>query len=246
MFDKWMQYSYAAQKHQRHRLLKFSLFFLFLFIAYNCLTAFFISVWVIENDTMQLGLNSGDRLLFTSFVSPSWGNNRNETNIENKNLVSFKRGSIVLIDKNNNRNKKLPLKVIDGTVRFFTAQRASIFSRDGQYYIKRVIALPGDEIFMTDYVFRVKPAGNSFSLTEFELSDRPYYPAIPQTSSLWNSSIPFSGSMDTIILGPNEYFVVSDDRSNTNDSRTWGPISPSLITARAVLRFWPLNKIELF
>jgi signal peptidase I len=50
--------------------------------------------------------------------------------------------------------------------------------------------------------------------------------------------------MDTIILGPNECFVISDDRSNTNDSRTWGAIPYSLITARAVARIWPPVKIE--
>jgi len=231
MFDKWMQYSYAAQKHHRHRLLKIILSFLVLYILYNCLTAFFFSVWVVENNTMKNELSAGDRLIFTSFTPYSG---------------DLQRGSIVLIDKRGDKNQKLPLKLVDGVVRFFTAQRVSIFSRDWQYYIKRVIALPGDEVSMTDYVFRVKIAENSFSLTEFELSARPYNPVIPQTSSLWDESIPFSGTMDPVILGPDECFVISDDRTSTNDSRTWGPISPSLITARAVLRFWPLNKIELF
>jgi len=244
MFDKWTQYSYAAQKHQRYRLLKFFLGFLVFYIAYICLTAFFFSVWVIDNNTMQTGFNSGDRIIFTSFTLLSF--NRNKSSDAN---FHFKRGSIVLIDKRDDKNQKLPLKIIDGAVRFFTAQKVSIFSRAGQYYIKRVIALPGDEISMTDYVFRVKTGGsgdNTFSLTEFELSDKPYDPLIPQTSRLWNDSIPFSGSMDAVILGPDECFVISDDRSNTNDSRTWGPISPSVISARAVLRFWPLTKIERF
>jgi signal peptidase I len=106
-----------------------------------------------------------------------------------------------------------------------------------------VIGLPGDEISMTNFVFRVKPQGSSYSLTEFELADKPYNPAIPQVSALWDESIPFSGSMDRLVLGPDECFVVSDDRGNTNDSRTWGPVSTSLITARAVFRFWPVSKI---
>jgi signal peptidase I len=105
--------------------------------------------------------------------------------------------------------------------------------------------MPGDEIFMTSFVFRVKPAGSSYSLTEFELSDRPYYPAIPQVPALWDETLPFSGSMDSIILGQDEFFLVSDDRGNTNDSRSWGTVSSSLITARAVLRIWPVTKIGL-
>jgi len=241
MFDKSMQYSYRAQKYQRHRFIKFIFIFFILYVIYNCLSIFFFSVWVVENNTMQPALASGDRLIFTSFSPPAWFNrNVNEDNFH------FKRGSIVLVDMGRNKEQNLPLRIIDGTVRFFTAQRVSIFSARGQYYIKRVIALPGDEISMTNYIFRVKTVNNQFSLTEFELSEKPYHPAIPQTSELWDESIPFSGHLDTIILGPDECFVISDDRSNTNDSRTWGAISPSLITARAVLRIWPLKKIELF
>jgi len=239
MFDKWTQYSYRAQKYQRHKFLRFLALFFALYIVYNCITAFFFSVWSVNNDTMQPGLSYGDRLIFTSLASPSLSK-------EEKSQFPFKRGSVVLVDMGRERERKLPLRIIDGIVRFFTLQKVSIFSDDGQYYIKRVIALPGDEISMVDYVFRVKPSGSSYSLTEFELSDRPYHPSIPKTPSLWDDSVPFSGRMDAITLKPDECFVISDDRSNTNDSRTWGTVSPSLITARALLRFWPFVKIELF
>jgi len=238
MFDKWRQYSYTAQKYQRHRYAKVFLVFFILFIVYNCLTAFFISVWALDNNTMQPGLSSGDRLIFSSFTLPSWTGGGEEKQLP------FKRGSVVLVDMGKIKNSKTPLKVIDSIVRFFSAQRLSIFSKENQYYIKRVIALPGDEIYMNNFVFRVKPAGSPYSLTEFELSDKPYHPAIPQIPELWDNSIPFSGNMDAITLGPDECFVVSDDRSNTNDSRTWGVVSPSIITAKALMRFWPPVKIE--
>jgi signal peptidase I len=235
MFDKWMQYSYAAQKHQRHRYIRSLFVFFILFLLYNALSAFFVSVWTLKNDTMQPGFAAGDRLIFTSFFMPS-----------KENQLPFKRGSVVLVDMGNIKNRKVPLKIIDIVVRFFTAQKHSIFPREEQYYIKRVIALPGDEIYMNNFVFRVKSAGSQYSLTEFELAQNPYHPSIPNVPALWDETIPFSGSMDTIILGPDECFVVSDDRSNTNDSRTWGPVSPSLITAKALLRFWPIKKFEMF
>ena len=242
MFDKGRKYSYKEQKNQRYKFIKLLFGFIVLYILFNCLTAFFVSVWVVENNTMQPELASGDRMIFSSFTLPSWINLKKSSEYS----FNFKRGSIVLIDMGNEKGRNVSLRIIDGIVRFFTAQRISIFSGEGQYYIKRVIALPGDEIYMSNYVFRVKPAGSPYNLTEFELSDKPYHPAIPQTSELWDESIPFSGSMDTIILGPDECFVVSDDRSNTNDSRTWGPVSPSSITARAVLRIWPPAKIDFF
>jgi len=241
MFDKWRQYSYAAQKQQRHQVFRFLSGFLILFVIYNCLAAFFISIWVMENDTMQPGLASGDRMIFTSFALPSIITG----GLAEEKQFPFKRGSIVLVDMGHVKNRKVPLRIIDTAVRFFTAQRVSIFSREGQYYIKRVIALPGDEIYMSNFVFRVKPAGSSYSLTEFELSEKPYQPTIPQTPELWDEAIPFSGNMDPIILGPDECFLISDDRGNTNDSRTWGAVSPSVIYARALFRFWPIMRIAI-
>jgi len=252
MLEKRAPYSYVDLKNKRHRLIKFILFFILFIVAYNCLVTFFISVWVVENDTMQPGLLKGDRIIFTSF-NPFWNINKN-----NENRLSFKRGTIVLI-KQNEINRKLPLRIADAAVRFFTLQKISIYSKDVQYYIKRVIALPGDEISMNDYVFRIKAVGHTYVLTEFEFSEKPYHPAKPeildnntsfentsQQNLIWDESIPFSGKMDTIKLNTNECFVVSDDRGNTNDSRTWGPVPPSSITARAILRFWPLNRLELF
>ena len=61
--------------------------------------------------------------------------------------------------------------------------------------------------------------------------------------ALWDSSLPFSGNMDPIILGDNECFVISDDRSNTNDSRTWGPVQINNISGKALFRYWPLNRL---
>ncbi|MCL2265435.1 MAG: signal peptidase I [Treponema sp.] len=240
MFDKRTHYSYRAQKNKRSKVIIFIIGFVVLYILYNCLTAFFFSVWVVDNNTMQPGLSAGDRIIFNSFKPPSFIRSNND------NHILLKRGSVVLVDMRHEKNLKLPLRILDGAVRFFTAQRISIFSGRGQYYIKRVIALPGDEISMSNYMFRVKAAGTSFSLTEYELAAKPYHPAIPKTPGLWDDSLPFSGNMDPVILGPDECFVVSDDRSNSNDSRTWGAISPSLIKAKAAVRIWPLNKLELF
>lgn len=241
MFERWRQYSYAAQKHQRYRLVKIIIGFLVLFIIYNCITAFLFSVWTLDNNTMQPGLNANDRLIFASSALPA---KISDINSDGRSLP-FARGSVVLVDIDLKKTRGRPILLLDGVVRFFTAQKISIIRKTDQFYIKRVIGLPGDEISMTNYIFRVKPAGSSYSLTEFELANKPYQPAIPQTPALWDESIPFSGSMNTLVLGPDECFVVSDDRANTNDCRTWGPIPNSLIAARAVLRFWPVTKIEI-
>jgi signal peptidase I len=228
MFDKWRKYSYAAQKNQRLKLFWIFLFFLALFILYNVLTAFFFSMGVLENDTMLPGLRSGDRFVFSSFAAHSF---------------LIKRGNIVLVDMDLKEKRSFPLAFLDGVVRFFTAQRISLFGREEQVYLKRVVGLPGDEITMINFVLRVKPEDSSYSLTEFELSEKPYDITIPHVPALWDDSIPFSGNMDRIVLGENECFVIADDRSNTNDSRTWGPIPVDLVTGRAIFRYWPFSRI---
>ncbi|GHV93189.1 signal peptidase I [Spirochaetia bacterium] len=239
MFDKWRKYSYAAQKNQRYQVRWALLWFLVLFILYNSLTSFFFSMRVLENNTMQPGLHAGDRFVFSSYsvhtlltdmMFPSQS-------------IPFKRGNIVLIDFSLMNPPPLPARILDGVVRFFTAQRISLAGREDHFYLKRVIGLPGDEITMANFVIRIRAKGSSYTLTEFELSERPYVPDIPQVPALWDESIPFSGNMERIILGEDECFVLSDDRSNTNDSRTWGPVPVDLVAGKALFRYWPVNRI---
>jgi signal peptidase I len=231
MFDKRRKYSYAEQKTQRHRVRWALLWIAALFIVYHSLTSFFFSMRTLENDTMQPGLHSGDRFIFSSASVHS--------------LLPVKRGNIVLVDMSRREKKNRPLLVVDGFVRFFTVQRVSLFDREEHLYLKRVIGLPGDEITMTNFVIRVRPTGSSYGFTEFEMWERPYNVTIPQIPALWDESLPFSGNMDRIVLGEDECFVLSDDRNNTNDSRTWGPIPMDLIAGKALFRFWPINRMGL-
>lgn len=47
-------------------------------------------------------------------------------------------------------------------------------------------------------------------------------------------------------LGPLEYFVLGDNRGNSNDSRVFGPISRDDIKGRVWFRYWPLNELYAF
>ena len=239
MFEKALKYSYAAQKHERHKLLRIIVIVLALYLLYNTISDFFVSVWVLHNDTMQPELHIGDRLLVASTALPSLLAKIQQT----EDTIPFKRGNIVLIDTRRGEDKNWLLLIADNVVRFFSAQRFAILKTEEHLYIKRLVALPGDEISMANFVLRVRPADSSYTLTEFELSDRPYYPNIPQVPALWDATLPFSGNMDTRVLGSGEYFVISDDRGNTGDSRTWGPVSAQEIIGRPIFRFWPPARI---
>ena len=50
----------------------------------------------------------------------------------------------------------------------------------------------------------------------------------------------------TLRLGPDDFFVLGDNRPNSFDSRRFGPIARQAIVGRAWLRGWPLGKIEIF
>jgi signal peptidase I len=45
-------------------------------------------------------------------------------------------------------------------------------------------------------------------------------------------------------LGPNELFVMGDNRNNSNDGRYWGPLPRDRVIGQAVLTFWPLSRIR--
>jgi signal peptidase I len=239
LFDKSLKYSYAEQKNKRHRLRGILFWFLGFFILYNSFTSFFFSMRVLENDSMRPGLRKGDRFVCLSFTVHGFLSNLSLP------MQPVKRGNIVLIDTSLEEERSFPKLALDWIIRFFSAQRFSLTGRGRRTYIKRIVGLPGDEIGMTNFVLRVRERGSSYTFTEFELSDRDYVPDIPHVPAVWDESLPFSGNMDRIILGENECFVLSDDRANTNDSRTWGPIPIKQVGGKVLFRYWPLNRLGL-
>ena len=50
---------------------------------------------------------------------------------------------------------------------------------------------------------------------------------------------------DSLDLGPGQLYVLGDNRGVSKDSRSFDAIEDDAIIGRAVLRFWPLNKISL-
>lgn len=229
MFDKWRKYSYAAQKQQRHVALRALAWVLCVYLAYALFSAFALRTVVVETGSMQPRLERGDRLLVSSFgfVRP----------FGKTGSLPLKRGSVVLVE--GGESTGFAASAADSFVRFFTAQRCGVVDRRPS--VRRVVALPGDEVSMQDFVLRVRPAGEPYALTEFELAARPYDIKVGALPEGWPVGAPLSGSMPPSVVGEGEYYLMADDRSATNDSRTLGPAPASSIRGAALFRYWPFT-----
>jgi len=95
---------------------------------------------------------------------------------------------------------------------------------DSKDFIKRVIALPGERLLIRDGQVFI----NGHRLNE---------PYLPEN---WTSQANWGGDTG-MVIPPNQYFVMGDNRNRSQDSRTFGPIGRDRIDGRAWFRIWPLN-----
>ena len=88
-------------------------------------------------------------------------------------------------------------------------------------FIKRVIGLPGDQVMVNSGKVWV----NRQPLTETYINELPAY------------------EYGTVTVPPNSYFVLGDNRNNSYDSHYWGVVPKDRIIGRAVIRFWPFDRL---
>ena len=99
--------------------------------------------------------------------------------------------------------------------------------------IKRVIATPGQTIDLKDGAVYVDGA----KLDEPYTEGKPTNP-IERHADFLSSDITYPYT-----LGEDEYWMMGDNRTNSLDSRYFGPIRREAITSRGWFIFWPLNDI---
>lgn len=100
-----------------------------------------------------------------------------------------------------------------------------------QYYIKRVIGLPGETVQIKEgsVVIFNKENPTGFSLDETEYL---------------NEDIPSLGNLK-MNLDENDYFVLGDNRQASSDSRRWGAVPRQYIIGEAWVRAWPFNRVGI-
>ncbi len=95
-----------------------------------------------------------------------------------------------------------------------------------QTFIKRVVGLPGDKIQIIDgHVYR----------NDVREKDGYTVPCSPGTPSC-NFRTP-------IKIPPGDYFMMGDNRPDSEDSRYWGPVPDKSIIGVAFFTYWPPDRI---
>jgi len=85
-----------------------------------------------------------------------------------------------------------------------------------QEYIKRVIGLPGDHVMITDGQVYVND----------QPIEEPYISMPPAYQSDWT-------------IPEDALFVLGDNRNNSSDSHTWGPVPMENVIGKAFFVYWP-------
>lgn len=102
-------------------------------------------------------------------------------------------------------------------------------SAEKQFYIKRVIGLPGETVEVNDGKITIynEANPNGFVLTEAYLDD-------------------YTPGRDSETLGEDEYYLMGDNRDESFDSRAIGPIPFANFVGRVWIRGLPLERIGSF
>lgn len=101
-----------------------------------------------------------------------------------------------------------------------------------QFFIKRIIGLPGEHIAIKDNQIIVQ--NNQY----------PQGVVIDESKYL-SATVRTGGNIDQQ-LGDDEYFVLGDNRPASSDSRTWGTLPTYDIVGRVWVRAFPFTRLSLF
>ena len=111
------------------------------------------------------------------------------------------------------------------------ARLTGIYCKDIAY-IKRIIGVPKDKL-------EIKKEGKEFYVyINNKKEDEPYI--LSKTDWIECRDDMYCGP---IIIPENNYFMMGDNRGNSQDSRFWGLLPKENIIGRAVFKFWPIKRI---
>jgi len=94
-------------------------------------------------------------------------------------------------------------------------------------FVKRVVGVPGDHL----RIFRGRVWRNGVE------------EKAPYAQPCDGGAAPGCDFPTTIVVPSGEYFMMGDNRGNSDDSRFWGPIHQQWIIGEAFLTYWPPSRV---
>jgi signal peptidase I len=141
-------------------------------------------------------------------------------------------------------------KPVRGEIVIFNPPPNPAIADTSKVYIKRVIGLPGDRISIQSGKVYV----NRKALTETYIAEPPAY-NLPPNDNLPTSDprsecsrcfdpkqVNKDGNLPSFTVPSGKYWVMGDNRNNSEDSHIWGFLPQENIVGRAYFRYWPLDR----
>jgi signal peptidase I len=99
--------------------------------------------------------------------------------------------------------------------------------RSDDNFIKRIVAGPGDRL-------RIE---NGRPIVNGEVADEDF---IHPCRGFGSCNFP-----EEIVIPPDHYFMMGDNRGHSDDSRFWGPVPGDWIIGQAFFTYWPATRVGL-
>ncbi len=119
-------------------------------------------------------------------------------------------------------------------------------SEPGLYVVKRIIGVPGDRIHLQDNVLYVNGERQTEPYVLHNGSYNPYrdnFPGVPATEATgltpeWRAELPDYIQSGDLVVPPDRYFAMGDNRDVSYDSRYWGFIPRENVIGRPMFIYW--------
>ncbi|MGH9730563.1 MAG: signal peptidase I [Candidatus Acidiferrales bacterium] len=123
---------------------------------------------------------------------------------------------------------------------------------DHPYYVKRVIAVPGDRVHIAEQRVYVNDTllVESYAVHDLSSADPYMFDFPPQDLRLiaaeirpeWMNALRHDVHHGEIVVPANDYFVMGDNRDHSSDSRYWGFVPRDAIAGRPLLIYWSIDE----
>jgi signal peptidase I len=119
-----------------------------------------------------------------------------------------------------------------GDIVVFRTEKVSPQLTPGEFYVKRIVGIPGDVLTVKD----------GHLLNHGAAVESPPFLKQIQIVSV-PGSVYLGDEKHAYKVPENSYFVLGDNTANSRDSRAWGPVPQRAIVGRVSKIYWPWSRI---